>query len=380
MSIHFAYALTLLTQTGSRATRVLLTLYALNLGAEPVAIGGLAAAFSVLPVMLSWPMGRLSDYYGPRWLLAFGIVGGIVGMLMPYFWPGLVAIYVAAALNGVSVGFVNVTMQNVIGTLSTQETRAKNFSNFSMMNSTASFIGPLFAGISIQYAGHGASCLYVIGLYVVSVGILAAGSRALPKGGRGKSSPAGGMLSQLSDPNVLKVLAVSSLVQTGQDMFQFYIPVYAHGIGISAATIGVILAMFAASGFVVRLVTPRLLAKHGEGAVLAYSFYLSAACFLLVPFVENVWVLGLLSFAFGLGNGCGQPITMLMTFSNSAEGRSGEALGLRSSVNHLTRAVGPLLFGYVASITGLAAVFWINALMLGGGAVLSNRKKSGRDA
>lgn len=186
------------------------------------------------------------------------------------------------------------------------------------------------------------------------------------------------MLAQLADPHVLKVLAVSSLVQSGQDMFQFYMPVYAHGIGISAATIGIILAMFAASGFVVRLITPRLLAKHSEGAVLAYAFYLSAVCFLLVPFFENVWILGVLSFTFGLGNGCGKPITMLMTFSNSATGRSGEALGLRSSVNHLTRAVGPLLFGYIASMTGLAAVFWINALMLGGGGMLSRNKADGR--
>lgn len=380
MSIYFAYALTLLTQTSSRATRVLLTLYALKLGAQSLEVGGLAAAFAVLPVMLSWPMGRMSDYYGPRWLIVFGILGGALGMLVPYFWPGLMSIYLAAAMNGLSVGFINVSMQNVVGVLSTAENRARNFSNLSLTNAIASFVGPLVAGLSIEYSGHAASCLYVVGLYIASIALLARGSKWLPEGSRSKPAVSGGIREMLADPSVWTVLVASSLIQSGQDMFQFYIPVYAHNVGISAASIGIILAMYAAAGFVVRLIMPRLLAWRSEETVLAYAFYVSAASFLLVPCFESVVVLGILSFLFGLGNGCGQPITMMMTFSTSEQGRSGEALGLRSSVNHLTRLVGPVLFGFIASMTGLAAVFWINALMLGGGGVLGRKKlRASRD-
>src|SRR6266404_2103658 len=379
MSINFAFALTLLSQTSSRATRVVLTLYALNLGAEPLAIGGLAATFSVLPMMLSWPLGRLSDYYGPRWLLMFGAAGGVLGMALPYFWPGLFALFVAAAMNGLSAGFFNVSMQNLVGLLSTPHDRARNFSNFSLMNSVASFIGPLLAGLAIEYSGYTDACLYILLSYLLSVAMLAFGSAALPKGARSSSDAGAGIREILADPKVWKVLAASSLVQSGQDMFQFYMPVYAHGSGLSAAAIGVVLAMSAAAGFVVRLIMPRLLAWRHEDAVLAYAFYLSAVSFLLVPFFSSVAMLSLLSFAFGLGNGCGQPITMLLTFSNSAEGRSGEALGLRSTVNHLTRVVGPVLFGYVASATGLSVVFWINGLMLGAGGMFSRTGSVDRD-
>ena len=69
--------------------------------------------------------------------------------------------------------------------------------------------------------------------------------------------------------------------------------------------------------------------------------------------------------------GCGQPIVTMQMFTNSAEGRSGEALGLRMTVNHLTRVVGPVLFGVIGSSFGLAAVFWINGLMLGGGSAIT---------
>jgi predicted MFS family arabinose efflux permease len=369
--IHFVYALTLLSQTSSRATRVLLTLYALNLGAQALAIGGLAAAFSILPMFLSWPLGRMSDYYGPRWLLIFGTAGGALGILAPYFWPGLIALYAAAAMNGLSVGFINTSTQNLVGLMSTADNRARNFSNFSLMNSVASFVGPLLAGISIEYLGFAASCLFVVLLYVLSIGMLALGGGALPKGARHKTPPGSGVRDMLADPGVWKVLATSSLMQSGQDMFQFYIPVYAHGIGLSASSIGVVLAMFAVAGFVVRIIMPRLLAWRAEEAVLAYAFYFSALSFLLVPFCKSSITLGLLGFVFGLGNGCGQPITMMLTFSHSAEGRSGEALGLRSTVNHFTRLIGPALFGYLASAVGLAGVFWINGLMLGAGGMLS---------
>jgi hypothetical protein len=50
------------------------------------------------------------------------------------------------------------------------------------------------------------------------------------------------------------------------------------------------------------------------------------------------------------------------------------------TVNHLTRVAGPVVFGFVGSAFGLPAVFWVNGLMLGGGAALSRtREPAGTD-
>ena len=46
------------------------------------------------------------------------------------------------------------------------------------------------------------------------------------------------------------------------------------------------------------------------------------------------------------------------------------------TVNHLTRVVGPVLFGVIGSSFGLAAVFWINGLMLGGGSAITRSASS----
>jgi MFS family permease len=179
----------------------------------------------------------------------------------------------------------------------------------------------------------------------------------------------------LADRDIARILATSTLVQVGQDLFQFYIPVYGHGIGLSASAIGVVLGTFAAANFVVRFAMPRLIARWGEERLLAYSFYVAALGFFLVPFFQSALALDLIAFMFGLGMGCGQPVTTMLIFSHSAEGRSGETLGLRQTVNNTARVSGPAVFGFIASAFGLPAVFWINALMMGGGGILTRQRQ-----
>ena len=174
------------------------------------------------------------------------------------------------------------------------------------------------------------------------------------------------------------MLATSSLVVTGVDLFQVFMPIYGHGIGLSASAIGIILAIYSLAAFVVRFFLPSLIKRFTVERVLAYSFLIGAAGFLLVPFFKSIVILSLVSFFFGLGMGCGQPITMMMTFSNSTQGRSGEAMGLRMTVNNLTRVIGQVLFGSIGSAFGVFSVFWVNALMLASGWAVSHPRAVGR--
>ena len=160
MSINFALALGLLNMSSMRAGRVTLTLSALQLGAQPVTVGLLAATFSVFPAVLSWPAGKLADRFGSRWLLMVGALGGGLGILIPYFFSGMTAIFVAAATNGLSLSIYNVSLQNAVGLLSTPENRTQSFSNYSLTNSLGSLAGPLIAGFSIEHLGYSASCLH----------------------------------------------------------------------------------------------------------------------------------------------------------------------------------------------------------------------------
>ncbi|MEO7726669.1 MAG: MFS transporter [Burkholderiales bacterium] len=377
VSIRYVLALTLFSMTGVRAGRVLLALYALYLGAQPVTVGVLAATFSVPPMLLSLLAGRFADRVGSRWPLIIGAAGGACGMLVPYLMPGMPALFVAAAMNGVAFTFVNVALQNLVGLLSSPSERPRNFSNFSLALAVASFIGPLMVGFSIDHAGYAYACLYVVAVSLVPVVLLIVKKMALAHA-KPEAGATGSLLDALRRPGVWRVLATSSLVVTGIDMYQFYLPIYAHSIDLSASVTGVVLATFSAAAFVVRLIMPRLLKMWSVEKLLALSFYLGAASLVLVPLFQNAWVLALTSFMFGLGMGCCQPITMMLTFSGSAEGRSGEALGLRLTVNHLTRVISPVIFGSLGSIFGIFAVFWGNAALLGSGGVITGSRAAKR--
>lgn len=375
MLIYFVFVLALFNMTSVSAARVLLALYALNLGAQPLAVGFLAATFSAFPTVLSWSTGRFADRFGARWPLLFGSAGGACGMLVPYFIPSLPALYVAAAMNGLSFTFYNVAMQNLVGLMSKPEDRAVNYGNFSLVMAAATFVAPLLAGFSIDHSGYSAACLYVVVLSFVPAMMLALRGGLLP-GGTRDGAPQGSIRDLLADPGLWRVLVSSSLVVGGVDLYLFYLPIYGHGIGLSASVIGIVLATFAVASLLVRLVMASLIARLNEEKLLAYSFYLGAVSLAALPFFKSAVVLGVVSFIFGLSMGCGQPITMMLAFSGSAKGRSGEALGVRVTVNHFTRGSVPVLFGSIGSAFGAFAVYWGSALLLGAGALYTHRDRS----
>lgn len=175
-------------------------------------------------------------------------------------------------------------------------------------------------------------------------------------------------------PALAREIATGGLLMAGQDLFQTYMPVYGHSIGLSASAIGVIVGMFAAAAFVVQIVIRRLIDRFSMDSVLTYTLYLAAATFVLMPFFQSATALAVLAFIFGLAICMGQPIITMLMFSHSTEGRSGEALGLRITVNHLTRVVSPVVFGSIASVLGLSPLFWISALLMGGGGAFARPK------
>ena len=57
----------------------------------------------------------------------------------------------------------------------------------------------------------------------------------------------------------------------------------------------------------------------------------------------------------------GQPLTVMLCYQYSPEGRAGESLGLRIAINNSMHVAVPALFGAVGAAFGLAPVFWVSA-------------------
>lgn len=368
MTIYIALIIALCNMASLRASKVLVTLFAIELGANPFAIGVLVAMYSVFPMLLALHAGRLSDRFGVVVPMTLGSFGAACGLLIPYLFPVLPALYASAAVIGASFVFYHVSIQNLMGIVSAPHQRTQNFASYSLVLSVGGFVGPLIAGFGIDALGHARTYVVLAALPLVPVVVLLATAAHIPRPQAQHAAEGKRKLGDLwGNAPLRRVFITSGVVLTGIDLYQFYMPIHGHSVGLSASVIGVVLSMFAAAGFVVRSVIPALVRRTNEETLLMYALLLGAGAYLAMPFFSNAWLLGMMSFTLGLGLGCGQPLSMMLTFSRSPSGRSGEALGMRLAVNNFTHVVVPLLFGTVGTAFGLLPVFWINALMLAGG-------------
>jgi len=377
VSMHLVLLVVLLNMSAFRGSKVLVSLFALELGSGPTTLGVIIALYSLCPMLLALHAGKWSDRFGVRWPLLLGSLGMVLSLLLPGLLPSMPALFLSALLIGAAHVFYNVSVQNLVGLLSTADTRTRNFSNLSLMLAGGGFLGPLAAGFAIDRLGHAPAYLVLAAAPLLSAMMLFGVRRRLAAlHGSHTRSAASAVFSAglLGNAPLRRTLITSGIILTAIDLFQFYMPIHGHAIGLTASAIGMVLATFAAASFLVRMVMPRLAQRHGEETVLTASIFMAAATYLLFPLVENGLLLAGMAFLLGLGTGCGQPLTLMLIYSRAPAGRSGEALGLRMTINNLTHIAVPLFFGALGTAFGVMPVFLANAAMLGAGGMLSRRR------
>ena len=378
MPIYVVFLVVLLNMTAYRGSKVVVTLFAIELGAPQLYIGALVAMYAVFPMLLGLYAGRLTDRLGVRLPMILGSLGVASGLIVPFIFPRLPALYLSAIFIGASWVFYNVCVQNLVGILSDVESRARNFSNYGLVMAGGSFFGPLLSGFSIDHFGHAQTYLHLAAVPVLAA-LIVLSFRSIPSG---RGAAAQGEEHAAYSANLLKnvplrrTLITSGIVLTGTDLFQFYMPIYGHEIGLSASVIGMILGVFAVAAFVVRLVMPALVKRYGADIVLIGSLYVGGVSYLLFPMFESALLLAGVAFILGLGMGCSQPVSLMLIYDRAPPGRSGEALGLRLTINNFMHIAVPMIFGSLGTVLGVAPVFVANAAILAGGGVLSSRSRT----
>ncbi|MBI4203662.1 MAG: MFS transporter [Betaproteobacteria bacterium] len=373
-AIYLITLLTLMVQGGHMGSRMVASLFAIELGANPFLIGALISAYSVFPLLLGVYSGRLSDRFGSRRPMLAGTAVLAFGLLLPFLWPQLAALYVSAALIGTGFVFFNVSVQNLAGGLGTAEERTRNFSTLGLGYSGGHMLGPLLGGYAIDYHGFPFAYLCFAALIVLPMGLLA-WNRRLDVAPRAAGKERTSTLELLHSAPLRRAIVTSALVVTGWDLYAFYVPLYGHSIGLSASSIGILLGVFAVATFVVRIVLPLFTRRYGVETVLSIAMFAGAAFFLLFPFITFVPALLALSFGIGFTLGCGQPLTLNIAYNRSPPGRSGEVTGLRLTINNVTHIGVPLAAGALGATLGVAPVFWVNAAILAASGRLSREAR-----
>jgi len=381
ITIYQIMLVVLLWNSAYKGVRVLNTLYALELGATPLHIGLLLATYGVFPLLLAVLAGRIADRYGSRLPIIAGMVVSTVGAVLPWFAPSLPLLFIAAAITGLGFILGQVAFQSLVGSLGEGMARTRNFNNYALIVAVADFVGPVLAGFSIDHGGHVPTYLFLGLLSTTSIIAIIALARRVPIHRKPAPAPAGQrMIDLFRDADMRRVLIAGAVVMTGIDLFQLYIPLYGHQIGLSASAIGMVLGAAAAATFVSRAVLPVLVRGYGEEKTLLYALFLAASMFTLIPFFTSAIVLAAICFTLGLGMGLGQPLTVMLCYRYSPAGRGGESLGLRIAINNAMHVIVPAVFGAVGAAFGLAPVFWANAGVIAAGNWYARKRSAGQVA
>jgi len=358
-------------QVTSKGSRVLTTLFAVDLGAGPLETGLLFALHGLFPALFSVYAGRIADRVDNRVMFYWGLGAYAATIVLPYFYPSLWMLYLQAALGGITSMVYILAAQNLIGLLSKPQTRTRNYSWYSLTDSVSSIIGPILVGISIDSIRHPPTYLWLCIYTFVCAGVAYATVMRLPRQMRKTTSQASSSRDLLRLPAMRNALVTNGIVMAGIDLYGLYLPVYAHSLGFDATTIGLILGTYAAAAVVVRLALPYLTQGWGEQRTVVVALTIATAGFIGLPFIEHAGLLAAISFVLGLGLGCGQPLAMALAFNASPPGRTAEGIAMRLAVSYSAHVVIPPAFGVVGMAMGLAPIFWTCAALLGSGAAIN---------
>lgn len=356
------------------AIRLMIGYRALDLGAGPVVLGLLAAAYAAPAVVMALPAGRLADRRGGIPLVLAGIAGMSGGSVLAAVSPGLVTLAVAGVVIGSGQLLIIVGQQSFVAQRSTPGRTDGAFGLLTSAVSIGQTVGPPgIAWISTTLAGAGPtnpdttlglSAAAALGVLMLPL-VLRVGRRGSATAPPRADVPKSSLGTIVRTPGMWRALLVSGVVLTAMDLLYAFLPVWAVAQGVSVTTVGWLLALRAAVTVVSRVGLGTLVRRIGRKWLLLISLTLAAGGLTALGFVGAVGAVGVMV-ALGVGLGLPQPLTMSWVSDAAHPAHRGAALGLRITVNRLLQLSLPVAVGTLAGPLGVGAIFVAAAVLLGG--------------
>ncbi|MBA3515851.1 MAG: MFS transporter [Pyrinomonadaceae bacterium] len=319
--------------------------------ATPRTVGLLFASYSVMQMLFSPVLGRLSDKYGRRPVLLISIIGTGIGFLILGFATTLWMLFLGRILDGISGGNIS-TAQAYIADITTQEDRAKGMGLLGAAFGLGFIFGPAIGGILSRWGIHvpflfasGLCFANAILLYFTLPETVTTGHPARVSAAHGRGFTQ--LLGSLKQPRLGFILTIYflfivafSIMTTSFSLYTMFRFGYdAHHNGYLFAYVGLIAVIIQG------VLIGRLVNRFGELWLVIVGALFFAVSLFAVPFVgpNGGGLLALLigGGIFSLGNSLSTPALNSLASKTVGAAEQGGVLGVTQSVASLARAVGP---------------------------------------
>ncbi|HLO93088.1 MAG TPA: MFS transporter [Burkholderiaceae bacterium] len=346
-------------------TRVAASLWVLREGYGEWAVGVLLSLFAVAPIALALWAGRLADRHGFHRPVGLGVAMALGGALVAWASMQLWAIGLSSLLSGGAVAVAAVAIQREAGLMAADPSELKKvFSWVALGPALSNAIAPVMTGLLIDHAGFRWAFALAVALPVLAWWIARQVPRHVPvqHAGAARQRPAWALLKQ---PALRRLLLVNIVLSACWDAHSFVVPVVGHGKGLSASSIGLVLASFAVAATCVRLGIVRWGESLDELRALRWAMGLATLMLAVYAWLPGTPGLMFGSALLGLALGSVQPMVLSMLHRVTPHEAHGQALGLRMLMVNAATVSMPTGFGLLAAATLNAAPLWLMAVLLG---------------
>ncbi len=350
-------------------------LLALRDGYSAIDVGVLLALYSVAPVFLALPAGRFADRHGLQRPVGIAVAVAAFGAGMALVFPVFPVLCATALMTGGATGAASISLQRHVGRAASGPTELKRvFSWLAIGPAVSNFIGPLTAGLMIDYAGASAGdtagfrwSFLLMALLPLATWFWIRRIRDLEPVHRVVGAPPTSAWDLLRAPMMRRLMLVNWIMSSCWDVHTFVVPLVGHERGFNASVIGVILGAFAIAAALIRVIMPLFAARLRENVVVTAAMVIAALVLAVYPLTLGPVSMGVCSVVLGLALGSVQPMIMSMLHQITPHTRHGEALGLRLMTLNASSVLMPLFFGSLGAVVGVSALFWVVGLVVGGG-------------
>ena len=360
--------------------RVGLTLFAIDLHASPFVVGLMVSLLSIVPTVLSVHMGRWTDRVGIRnpALISTGSV--TVACLLPFFNHSIATLCAASIILGTGFMLLHIGISNAVGHASTPATRTQAYTWLAVGFSVSTVLGPVIVGFAIDHVGHARAFLVLAVFPALTFAALLLRKKTAVPAREVAARPEGAhVMDLLRDKPLRTVFIASGLFNVCWDMFSFMMPIYGALIKLPASQIGLIMGSFGVATFIVRLSMPWVNRYLSEWKVLSAALGAAGLSYALFPLLTTLPLLLAVAFFLGLGLGSAQPMLLSLIHQVAPHGRTGEAIGVRTTFLNLSQVTMPMVFGAFSAAAGMVPAFWVMALVGAAGSWFAGARKSSKE-
>ncbi len=349
------------------------SLHATNLGIGLGALGALNALTGIVQLIVSVPLGILSDRIGRPTLLVGGMALFALGLLCFAGARGLPLLILGRICFGLAAVATFQIGAAHLGDITAPGARAFAFGLYATAMGLGFTIGPLLGGQIAARAGIPAA--YLVGVVVAVLGLaLAARTVRTPAGHAERRAGGRGLLAiigTLRRADLALVCLGNLLINwTFAGAISTFFPLYGTALGLSAATLGSLFALRSFVSALGRLPNGMIARAFGTRAVLLAALSIETAVIFGLAFSTAPWALAALLACEGLAYGAylvaGQSY---IADATTAENR-GTAVGLYGMASSIGGVAAPAGLGVLAGSAGLPSVFLATGWLLLAGLVV----------